>query len=91
MPKQAGDDIMMWVAKNGQSRTAGPDDEPTHPLVKRGILNAAACVPVQFSGSRYGVIVACRELPDSISQDNVLMLELVSAQLAAVVSKEIIT
>lgn len=91
-PKQAADnDIMMWVARNGQSRIAGPDDEPTHPLVKRGRLGAVACVPVTYSGTRYGVIVACREMPDSISQDNVLMLELVSAQLAAVVSKEIIS
>jgi hypothetical protein len=35
-------------------------------------------------------MTACREIPNSISQDNVLMLELVSAQLAAAVSKEII-
>jgi GAF domain-containing protein len=91
-PKKAAEnDIMAWVVQNGQSRTAGPADEPTHPLVKRGRLGAVACVPVIYSGSRYGVLVACREQSGTISQDNVLMLELVSAQLAAAVSKEIIS
>ncbi len=90
-PKQATeDDLMAWVAKNGQSRIAGADDKPSHPFVQRKRLNAVACVPVVFSGSRYGVLVACREQPDSITQENVLMLELVSAQLAAAVSKEVI-
>lgn len=92
-PKQASeDDLMGWVAQTGQSRTAGPDDDPTHPLVKRGRLGEVACVPVVFSGQqRYGVLVACREAPGTISQENVVMLELVSAQLAAMVSKEIIS
>jgi GAF domain-containing protein len=90
-PKEATDtDLMTWVAQNGQSRMAGPEDDPTHPLVKRGRLGAVACVPVIYSGSRYGVLLACREVPNSITQDNVLMLELVSAQLAAAVSQEII-
>src|SRR5690606_12264519 len=91
-PKQTSeDDLMTWVAQSNQSRMAGPDDEPTHPLVKRGRLGAVACVPVVFSGNRYGVLVACRETPNSITQDNVVMLELVSAQRAAAVSKEIVS
>ena len=81
---------MGWVAQNGQSRIAGPNDDLTHPLVKRGRLGAVACVPVHSSGNRYGVLVACREIPDSITQENVLMLELVSAQLGAAVAQEII-
>lgn len=86
-------DLIAWVAQNGQSRSAGPTDEPGQPslaLVRHGRLGAAACVPVVFSGNRYGVLVACREQPGSITQENVLMLELVSAQLAAAISKEII-
>jgi DNA-binding response OmpR family regulator len=86
-------DLIAWVARSGQSRITGPADEPGQPtlaLVKHGRLGAAACVPVVFSGSRYGVLVACREQPGSITQENVLMLELVSAQLAAAISKEII-
>ncbi len=91
-PKQAVEnDLMSWVAQTAQSRIAGPDDEPTHPLVKRGRLGAVACVPVMFSGQKYGVLVACREEPGTITQENVIMLELVCAQLAAAVSKEIIS
>jgi GAF domain-containing protein len=89
MPKQASaDDIIGWVSKSGQSRIAGPQDTPTHPLVARGRLGSVACVPVVFSGNRYGALIACRELPDSINRENVMMLELVSAQLAAAISKE---
>ena len=92
-PKQAAEnDLMTWVAQTGQSRIAGPDDEQTHPLVKRGRLGAVVCVAVGFSGQqRYGVLVACREVPNTITQETVIMLELVSAQLAAAVSKEIIS
>jgi DNA-binding response OmpR family regulator len=86
----AENDIMAWVSVNGQSRTAGPGDSPTHPLVNTGRLAAVVCVPVHFSNNRYGVLVACRTEPDSITQENVLMLELVSNQLAAAISKEIV-
>jgi GAF domain-containing protein len=84
----APDDLMTWVMQNGQSRIAGPTDIPNHPLVARGRLAAVACVPVQFSRTNYGVIVACKDRPNSLTQDNVLMLELVSAQLASALSKE---
>jgi hypothetical protein len=87
-PKTAtAEDIMGWVAKTGQSRIAGPGDELNHPLVAKARLGAVACVPVG-SANRYGVLVACRDQPGSISQQNVLMLELVSTQLAAVIAKE---
>ncbi|MBI5671197.1 MAG: GAF domain-containing protein [Chloroflexi bacterium] len=90
-PRQAGeDDLIGWVAQNGQSRIAGPTDALNHLFVAKGRLGAVACVPVLLGGSRYGVLVACREQPGSISQENVLMLELVSAQLAAAISKEIV-
>ncbi|MEO8611223.1 MAG: GAF domain-containing protein [Chloroflexota bacterium] len=90
-PKAAApDDLLMWVAQNGQSRITGPQDSPNYPLVAKGRLGAAVCVPVIFGGNRYGVLIACREMPNSITQENVLMLELVTAQLAAAISKEII-
>ena len=90
-PKAAAeDDLVAWVAKNNQGRIAGPEDEPNYLLVKKNRMGAVACVPVIFSGTRYGVLVACRERPNSITQENVLLLELVSAQLAAAVSQEII-
>ena len=82
------DDIIGWVSKSGQCRIAGPQDTPTHPLVAKWRLGIVACVPVVFSGKRYGALIACREQPNSINQENVLMLELVSAQLAAAISRE---
>lgn len=88
-PKDASvDDLMGWVAQTGQSRIAAPEDKPNHPLVAKGRLGAVACVPVNISNVRYGVLVACRDIPGSITQENVLMLELISAQLAAALSKE---
>lgn len=88
-PRQASEtDLMGWVAKTGQSKIAGMQDELTHPLVKRGRLGAVVCVPVGLT-KRYGVLVACREKPGSITGENLVMLELVSAQLAAVIAKEI--
>lgn len=90
-PKQAADDdLITWVAKTGQSRIAGLEDEPNYLLVKRGRMGAVACVPVMFSDNRYGVLVACRERPGTINQDHVMLLELVCSQLAAAISKEII-
>jgi hypothetical protein len=88
-PKESGaDDLMTWVARSGQSRIAGPDDHPTHPLVARGRLGAVACVPVTFSQNMFGVLVACQDVPDSITNENVLMLELISSQLASAILKE---
>lgn len=90
-PKQSvPEDVITWVAQTGQSRIVSPEDEPNYLLVKRSRMGAAACVPVIFSGARYGVLVACRERPGTIGQDHVMMLELVCAQLAAAISKEII-
>jgi len=87
-PEEAGvDDIVGWVAKTGQSRTAGPQDTLNYRLVVQGKLGAVAAVPVSTAAT-YGVLVACRLEPDTIGQSHVLMLELISAQLAAAVSKE---
>ena len=87
-PKEASaDDLIGWVAKTGQSRIAAPTDELNYPLVRKGRLGAVVCTPVGTT-SRYGVLVACRDQPNTITQQQVMLLELVSAQLAAVISKE---
>ncbi len=87
-PEEAAvDDIVGWVAKTGQSRTAGPQDTLNYRLVAQGKLGAVAAVPVSTT-TTYGVLVACREDASSINQSHVVMLELISAQLAAAVSKE---
>ncbi|MEP7288771.1 MAG: GAF domain-containing protein [Chloroflexota bacterium] len=79
--------LLGWVAQNGQSRIVGPGDEPNHMLIEKGKYGAAACVPVG-STLRFGVVLACREQLGSIKMENVLMLELVSAQLASALAKE---
>ena len=79
--------LLGWVTQNGQSRIVGPGDSPNYLLVERKNYGAAVCVPVG-SSMRFGVLIACREQPGSITQQNVLMLELVSAQLASALAKE---
>lgn len=89
VPKIASEDgLIYWVFKNGQSRLAGPQDTPNYPLVARGRLGVVGCVPATFSGTTYGVIIACNDRPGSMDQENILMLELVAAQLAQALSKE---
>ncbi len=88
-PKVAApDDLMTWVNPDRTEPHSGPQGTPNHPLVVKGRLGAVACIPVVFSGNHYGVLVACREEPASITQENVLMLELITAQLGAAISKE---
>ncbi len=81
------DSLVGWVAENGQSRIIGPDDELNHPFVKQKRFGTGVCVPVGTS-LRFGVIFACREQLNAITQQNVLMLELVSAQLASALAKQ---
>ncbi len=82
-PKEAtDDDIIGWVAKAGQSRIAVPGEELHYPP---GQLRAVACTPVGMT-SRYGVLIACRS--QLITQQQVMLLELIGAQLAASVAKD---
>lgn len=79
--------LVGWVSQNGQSRIIGPEDQPNHPFVKQQRFKSGVCVPVGTT-LRFGVIFACREQPNAITQQNVLMLELVSAQLANALAKQ---
>ncbi|MCC7447155.1 MAG: GAF domain-containing protein [Anaerolineae bacterium] len=79
--------LLGWVVQNGQSRIVGPGDELKYQLIEKGHYGAAVCVPVGTT-MRFGVLIACREQPGSITQQNVLMLELVGAQLASALAKE---
>jgi hypothetical protein len=92
-PKQAAPtDIMTAVVSaGGKSSLAGVTDTPTHPLVAKGRLGAVACIPVIFGGKRYGALVACRERPNSIESNELLMLELIASQLGAAIAKESLT
>ena len=79
--------LLGWVAQNGQSRIVGPEDHPSHPFIKQQRFGAGACVPVG-STLRFGVLFAAREQPNAITQQNVIVLELVSAQLASALAKQ---
>jgi CheY-like chemotaxis protein len=87
-PKEAAvDDIIGWVAKSWQTRTAGPNDSLNHPLVEHGRMGVVAAVPVGMA-QHYGVLVACQADLAGLTSDNIVILELVSAQLAAALSKD---
>jgi len=81
------DSLVGWVSQNGQSRIAGPEDHPNHPFIRQRRLQSGVCVPVGTT-MRFGVILACREQPNAITPQNVLVLELVSAQLANALAKQ---
>jgi hypothetical protein len=88
LPRQAGEnDIMTWVAEAGQSRIINANDTLSHPFLRKGVFPALVCVPIGVT-NRYGVMVACSAIANSISQQNVLMLELISTQLAAMITRE---
>jgi GAF domain-containing protein len=79
--------LVGWVAQNGQSRIIGSEDHPNHPFIKQQRFGAGACVPVG-AALRFGVILACREQPNAITQQNVMVLELVGAQLANALARQ---
>ncbi|RMG89938.1 MAG: GAF domain-containing protein [Chloroflexi bacterium] len=89
-PKKAtSDDLMTWVVQSRQSRIANYGDALNHPLVAKGRLGAVAAIPVMFDSRIFGVLVACRDRPESITQENVMMLELICSQFAAAMIKEL--
>jgi hypothetical protein len=79
--------LLGWVAQNGQSRIIGPEDQPNHPFIRQRWFGAGVCVPVGTT-LRFGVLFAAREQPNAITQQNVMMLELVSTQLASALAKQ---
>jgi len=85
--KQSESTLVGWVAQNGQIRIAGPQDEINYALIKRGRLGAGVGVPVGIA-TRFGVLLACKEQPNTIHQEHAMMLELICGQLAAALAKE---
>jgi hypothetical protein len=80
------DDIIGAVAKTGQTRSASGQDAVNHPFVTRGRMGAVAAVPVGTT-TRVGVLV-CGKLSGAITPDQVLVMELISAQFAASIYKD---
>jgi CheY-like chemotaxis protein len=82
--KATSNGIVAWVAKTGQSRIA---TAPSGGSLSAGQLSAVACTPIGMT-DRYGVLVVCRTAPNTITQQQLPMLEMLSAQLAAALAKE---
>lgn len=80
--------LIAWVLQNMQSKIAAPGDAASHFLLEKGRFGAAVAAPVGVT-MRFGVIIAFRDQPGAIKQNDVLMLELISAQLASALAKEL--
>lgn len=76
-----------WVAEQGQLRILKPGEPPGHPLLDDGRYGAAICSPIGTT-LRFGVIIAFRAQPGSITQHDAVMVELISAQLASALVKD---
>ncbi|MBZ0304712.1 MAG: hypothetical protein K8I82_01470 [Anaerolineae bacterium] len=75
------------VARSGQSRILNAGEEAVHPFLQKKRYAVAVCVPVGTT-LRFGVLLACKEAEKSITQENVMILELISAQLASALAKD---
>lgn len=76
-----------WVARTGQSKVAHPGDVPGHPLLDTGPYGAAVCAPVG-STIRFGVMLAFRSGHEAVGGDDIVMLELINAQLASALVRD---
>jgi hypothetical protein len=89
MPPRADyNNVLGWVAQSGRTQLVVQGDPHTHFLIEKGKFGAAVCAPVG-SNLRLGVMLACKEQPGSIKQDAALMIELICAQLAAALAKDL--
>jgi DNA-binding response OmpR family regulator len=79
--------VLTHVARTGESRIFAAGDTHSHFLVERGRFESGIAVAVGVQ-LRFGVILAFRAQAASIKQENLVMLELVSAQLASSLAKE---
>jgi DNA-binding response OmpR family regulator len=88
MPQRAEpNSLVAMVAQSGKSQIAVRGTAQSHFLLEKGRFGSAVAVSVGQS-MRFGVVIAFREPPNSISQEHVIMLELVCAQLASSLAKD---
>jgi hypothetical protein len=87
-PRSDYNNVLGWVAQNGKTKIVVKGDQPSHFLIEKSKFGEAVCVPVG-SSLRFGVMFACREQSGSIKQDSVVMVELICAQLASSLAKDL--
>ena len=83
-----GDDVITRVAATGDSLILERSNAAGYPLLAQGALGSVAMVAAGRTAC-FGVLVAGRETPGAISAQNVAVLELVAAQLAAAIAREL--
>jgi hypothetical protein len=83
---QAGE-VIAQVAITGESVVLEADNAADYLPVAVGTLGSVAMVPAGRTAC-FGVLVAGREAPGAINAQNVAVLELVGAQLAAAIARE---
>ncbi|MFO7321133.1 MAG: hypothetical protein DIU68_005360 [Chloroflexota bacterium] len=76
------------TAKQGKSRVLGPEASEMVAVLGEGRLGALACVPCSL-GVQFGVLVAGRTAADTIKPQHLATLELIAAQLAASLAREL--
>jgi DNA-binding response OmpR family regulator len=79
--------LLGYVTQTGLSKVVHPGDTPGHPLLDSGQYGAAVCAPVG-STIRFGVMLAFREAHAAVSGDDIVMLELINAQLASALVRD---
>ena len=75
--------LIGWSAANNQTRIAQAGDTLSHRFITHGRVSSAIAIPVASDHQLYGALIACADAGVTISQDRVMLVELISAQLAA--------
>lgn len=86
--KQKNRTLIGQVGEHRQNQLVGPEDEPNYSLIKRGRLGCGSAVVVGNTAQVYGVMLAARQAPASVNHEDMMMLELVCAQLAAALTQQ---
>lgn len=85
--KLSNNSVIGHVAATGDTKIINPEDEINHPFIARGKFRQGMAVPVG-NNMRFGVLFAAQDGPDEIKKELVLMVELISAQLASALARE---
>jgi len=78
-------DIITAVLQNAETQSVNAEASNLHPLLGDGSLAELVCAPVG-SGARHGVILAGTAQPGILGSEQIIMLDLICAQLAAVLT-----
>jgi GAF domain-containing protein len=78
--------VLLRAALTGQLELLNADQHQHFALVERGRLKSAAVIPVGIA-RRYGVLLAAHAAPQDILARDVLMLELIVAQLGTFLAR----